>query len=169
MPRNERNNKDKAIRARMQKLLDELDYDFHGFTLDSFTTWLEQRRGRKIEYRRRAMLSPRLHGSWLAGEDRDFVFYKANTVPIHQVHICLHELGHMICGHSTVTIGRDAVPSELAHVLLRSFHTDEEEKEAETLTELIHNRILRYHKLDELATGTAIDKDLASYLQAMEL
>jgi Zn-dependent peptidase ImmA (M78 family) len=169
MANHEHSDKDKAIRARMQKLLDELDYDFHGFTLQSFTTWLEQRRGRKIEYHRRAMLSPRLHGSWLAGEDRDFVFYEANTIPIHQLHICLHELGHMICGHSTVTIGRDATPSDLEHVLLRSFHSDEEEKEAEALTELIQNRILRYHKLDELVAGTATDEDLASYLRAMEV
>ncbi len=121
-----------TIKSRMRNLLEQLNYDFSKFTFGDFVAWLEEKRGRKIEFREQALRSPDLYGAWLAGEDRDFIFYEQNTLPIHQTHICLHELSHMICNHSTGKIAA-LNGSQIEAVLLRSLHSNEEEEEAEIM------------------------------------
>ncbi|MBI5960346.1 MAG: ImmA/IrrE family metallo-endopeptidase [Chloroflexi bacterium] len=40
-----------------------------------------------------------VHGLWVNGKTRDYVFYNQNTHRIHKIHIVLHELGHIVLGH----------------------------------------------------------------------
>jgi len=172
----------------MRTLLTELDYDFSRFTMEGFTRWLEERRGRRIFFVPRTM-PPTLFGAWLAGPDDDYIFYEANTLAIHQAHIQLHEIAHILCDHPAAQIGPQEVQillrqanidptlyqffrssaKRIETLLLRSTHSDEAEQEAETLTALIQEQVLRHVRLRELTRVISSDEDLAAYIRAMEL
>jgi hypothetical protein len=133
-------------KARMKALLTELDYDFGRFTLDGFARWLARRRGREIVFVPWAM-PPNLSGAWVAGDGRDDIFFDQDTQPIHQTHIKLHEMAHILCDHPTVQVEPEqallVADPAISRVLLRSTHSDREEQEAETLATLIQEQILR--------------------------
>ncbi|WP_433724380.1 hypothetical protein ACQP2Y_03100 [Actinoplanes sp. CA-051413] len=40
-------------------------------------------------------------GLWISVETADYVFYDPETSQLHAEHIILHELGHMLSGHTT--------------------------------------------------------------------
>lgn len=171
------------VKARMQALLAEINYDFSHFTLNDFARWLEQRRERSIIFVPREMPAT-LFGAWVKGIDKDYVFFEQNTISIHQAHIQLHEMAHMICQHPTVELESDQVHAILRHVgpadfsdcieslLLRSVHSDEVEEEAEMLTSLIQERVLSARRLSELHNAISRESDFAAYfaayIQAME-
>lgn len=80
------------------------------------------------------------------------IIYAADTTPLHQQHILLHEAAHLICGHHETS----AAPAAAAQVLLphlpaslvqrvlgRSVYTEPQEAEAELLASLILNRAAR--------------------------
>jgi len=162
----------------MRALLAEIDYGFSQFTMEGFTCWLERRRGRKILFVPRPM-PPTLFGAWLASDDCDYIFYEADTLSLHQVHIQLHEIAHILCGHPAIEIGpqqlqillrrADTDPTLYTSLLLRSVRSDQAELEAETLTALIQEQVLRHARLRELTTVVSSDVDIAAYLRAMEL
>lgn len=87
----------------------------------------------------------------LAATDRaDYVFYTRDTSPLHQQHILLHELGHLLCGHAEGQQLSDKVaamltpnlPVELVRrVLGRSTYLWEHEQEAELVASLIVRRV----------------------------
>ena len=152
----------------MQALLESLDYDFDDFTLEGFRSYLEHRRGRKLVFVP-WQLPASLTGAWLAADGCDFVFYARDTLPIHQAHIQLHEMAHMLCDHTGMEID-DAIirafrafcPSQEAErLLLRSTHSDLDELEAETLASLIQREALRNARLHQLTA--VISEDFGSY------
>jgi hypothetical protein len=154
----------KSVRQRMQTLLAEIDYDFSAFSPQGFARWLERRRGRPIElipWRIRSAAS----GAWLADEERDYVFYESEAPLFYQEHVQLHEMAHMLCGHSTATVCfRRRQPScqikaQLALTPLpRSHRFDESELEAETLADLIQEQILRHAAVQKRATVTFLSE-----------
>ncbi|MFD4669439.1 hypothetical protein ACFWNN_06850 [Lentzea sp. NPDC058450] len=87
----------------------------------------------------------------LAATDRaDYVFYTRDTSPLHQQHILLHELGHLLCGHAEGHALSDQVaamltpnlPVELVRrVLGRTTYLWEHEQEAELVASLIVRRL----------------------------
>ena len=87
----------------------------------------------------------------LAATDRaDYVFYTRDTSPLHQQHILLHELGHLLCGPAEGQALPDQVaavltpnlPVELVRrVLGRTTYRWEHEQEAELVASLIVRRI----------------------------
>ncbi|GAA5051449.1 hypothetical protein HNP84_006452 [Thermocatellispora tengchongensis] len=89
-------------------------------------------------------------GLWAATPAMDFVMYRDNTSPVHQSHIILHELSHLIFEHShgleedyrqllLPNLGATAVQ----RILGRSAYTVQEEREAETLASLLAQHITR--------------------------
>jgi hypothetical protein len=166
----------------MQALLAEIDYDFSRFEMEGFARWLERRRGRRVlfvPWRMPASVS----GIWLADPDFEFVFYEQHTPPLHQSHIQLHEMAHMLCGHSTLEIGpqqvhvllrQTAADPAFLQLLLCSPHSREVDLEAEMLASLIQERVLHHHRLRELTRAVPSDAAdlmayLGSYLEGVEL
>ena len=82
----------------------------------------------------------------------DHVYFPTHTSPIHQQHIVLHELAHLLCGHrgsrQTWTMPDGLVgklfpnlDSRVVRAALgRSRYADPEEREAETVASLILER-----------------------------
>jgi hypothetical protein len=82
----------------------------------------------------------------------DHVFYPAGTSTLHQQHIVVHELAHLLSGHVgrptavlTDEILRELLPDldpALVRIALgRSGYTDPQEREAEMLASLILKRV----------------------------
>lgn len=133
--------------------LDEWDYDFSRFEIVAFIAWVEKRRGRPIHlvpWR----LPPQLFGAWIEDDAADFIFYEQEPLHVHTIHILLHELCHLLLGHRTIHAGQDLqrllgdhaqLPeAEVAlRAALQQSAVGEQELEAETLSNLIQQRVYR--------------------------
>lgn len=89
-------------------------------------------------------------GVWIAAPGRDYIFYEADTTPLHQAHIVLHELAHVVCGHQAAQVLEPALlhallpdlqPTILERVLRRASYETEQEQEAELLASLLLQRL----------------------------
>jgi hypothetical protein len=90
-------------------------------------------------------------GLWAALPSRDYVFYESDTSPMHQAHIILHELGHLIWGHRSAyvldlvllqSLLPDLDPRMIETVLRRARYETNEEQEAEVLASLALQRLI---------------------------
>jgi hypothetical protein len=88
-------------------------------------------------------------GMWVATDIADHVFFEQQTSTFHQEHIILHELGHMICGHTIAMLGDEFDPSAISEhtggelvqqALLRASYNTRQEQEAELVATLILDR-----------------------------
>jgi len=143
---------EKAIRRRCEARLRELSLPTP-FDLDTFIAGIAARRVRPIA-RYALPLMGGLPGLWLETDTADLLYYEERTSPLHQQHIILHELGHILLGH------RGADPAEVGdltlaelRVLRADHYTRDEEHEAETLATLIGYRVQRAQ------AGLAVDAD----------
>jgi hypothetical protein len=85
-------------------------------------------------------------GVWIATEKADHIFHEAATSPLHQDHIILHEIGHMLLGHRSILDGvqtdrgglfPDIDPATVVSLLTRASYGTEDERDAERLAGLI--------------------------------
>ena len=116
------------------------------FDLDAFCAEVADRRGRPL--RRHAV--PGLSadapcGLWVGTDKADHVFYDPGTSPLHAEHIVLHELAHILSGHSGADAGLarlfpDLDPATVRRVLGRVSYTTAQEREAEMMASLIRGR-----------------------------
>jgi hypothetical protein len=110
---------------------------------------LAARRGRPIEL---VPLSGTRHSACgvLVSTDRaDYIGYPVATTVLHQQHIVLHEIGHLLCEHSGRSgtaddVARSLTP-QLSHelvsrVLGRTAYDEHEEQEAELIASLALQR-----------------------------
>ncbi|MFG3289785.1 hypothetical protein ACGF3G_13410 [Streptomyces sp. NPDC048179] len=85
-------------------------------------------------------------GVWIATERADHIFHEAATSPLHQNHIILHEIGHMLLGHTSILDGvqsaggglfADIDPATVVSLLTRASYGTEDERDAERFAGLI--------------------------------
>ncbi|WP_229073180.1 hypothetical protein [Actinoplanes sp. DH11] len=70
------------------------------FDLDAFCAEVAASRGRPLHRRPLPGLGPGAPcGLWLGLTGADYVFYDADTSPLHAEHIVLHEIAHILCAH----------------------------------------------------------------------
>ena len=86
------------------------------------------------------------YGTWWATRGGDFIFHEPHTTPLHRAQIVLHELAHMLLGHSAAVvidadISRSALPDldpeVVESILHRHDYDTPEEREAEMLGSLM--------------------------------
>jgi hypothetical protein len=120
------------------------------FDFEAFVRTIGSRRGRRIELIP-VEAQPGNPCGLLVSTDRcDYIFYAANTTPLHQLHIQCHELAHLLRGHG----GTSALDTEAAALLMpslpasliervlgRTAYSTENEQDAELLASLIMRRI----------------------------
>ncbi len=104
-------------------------------------------RGRSIALLPLPMSASGACGLWMAGSRADYICYERDTTPVHQTHIVLHELGHILCEHPGAEnvesafsgIFPDLSATTLKIMLARQHagFTTQHEAEAETVAYLI--------------------------------
>ncbi|MFJ8433884.1 ParH-like protein [Kitasatospora sp. NPDC094019] len=122
------------------------------FGIRALTDSLARRRGRPIEL---IPLSGPAHspcGVLVSTDRADYIGYAVDTTTLHQQHIVLHEIGHLLCRHTGVGPGlgeevREALTPRLSgelvrRVLGRSAYTQRQEREAELVASLALHRVL---------------------------
>jgi hypothetical protein len=133
------------LTARCRARLAELDLP-RPFDLDAFADRVGRDRGRPLRRIAHALPVDGPRGLCLSTRDADYVVYERATSAVHQEHIVLHEICHLLCGHTDRgSMGADHVgllfpsldPAVVGRVLGRSSYTTEEEQEAELLASMI--------------------------------
>lgn len=122
------------------------------FSLNAFCTALVRCRGRPLRLLPIPGNETGPCGLWISTSDADYIFHQVATSPLHQEHIILHELAHMLFDHTAVRESAPGMQSRLlpgldpemvSAVLSRSAYTTEQELEAEILADLIGGRAHR--------------------------
>ncbi|ALR10949.1 ImmA/IrrE family metallo-endopeptidase [Mycobacteroides saopaulense] len=109
--------------------------------LESLTT-VEDIRARASELSQRdiqlvpySLSGSGVHGLLVRTDATDYVVYDSDTTTMHREHIILHELSHVMCGHT------GSSKRELAEVLCRETYLDDQEVEAEMLASMMGQRV----------------------------
>lgn len=135
------------------------------FDLAEFSAELGRRRGRPIRLVTMTMPADGPSGLCLCGESADYVVYEQATTRLHQMHIALHEMGHLLCEHEQGAASRDTHldrlfehldPGLVRHMLGRTRYSTEDETEAEMLASLILQRA-------DLGAGTQASDPAVAY------
>jgi hypothetical protein len=136
---------DSQIRRTCETVLHALELPVP-FTIDAFCVNLGRDRGRPVRLRTIPADVDTPCGLWVSTGDGDYVFHQTATSPLHQEHIILHELAHMIFDHtragdSSEDLRRELLPDldpkVVGRVLARTSYDSLQEQEAETLADLI--------------------------------
>jgi hypothetical protein len=90
----------------------------------------------------------------------DYIFYESQTSALHQEHIILHEVGHLLCEHPAASVSRDEIselllpdldPAMIQRVLGRTCYPVWAEQEAEIIASLILAKVERQRRESALS------------------
>lgn len=130
------------LRNRCQALVRDLEFP-DPFSAEALCELIAEQRGRRLYLHPLPPLSGEGApcGMWVATAAADHVYFEAATSPLHQEHIILHELAHMLCGHTMPGLDDrvDAEPdvSLVQTALARTRYTSTDEQEAEMVASVI--------------------------------
>ncbi len=136
------------VRRRCKAKLQGLDLPVP-FDLQAFCRALEVRRGRQIWL---CPVNTRTGpcGLWVATTKADYLFYEQATTRLHQDHIRLHELGHLVFNHHSSEVLDEELAGVLGldvelirRMLARTTYSTDEEQEAEVFATLVLERTVR--------------------------
>lgn len=135
--------------GRYAAIIRELDIPVP-FDLAEFTARLERQRNQPILLRPFAFTPGMFSGFWTSTAEADYIDYEQSATPFHATAIVLHEISHILLGHSGPVAWQDfarvvapGVHPTLVRFFLglgRSAYDTAEEREAETLASLILER-----------------------------
>lgn len=141
------------------RLMTNLGLNLKYFDMAKLVHKVEQSRGRKI-FIFNMSLAP-LYGAWLSDKEypHEYIFINSHLSILHQLHVQLHEIGHIICGHQTRFItGQDmalleyAIKTKTASAFLTEllaynpYDTPQKqlsETEAEAVAVVVHTQLLQ--------------------------
>ena len=133
------------------------------FDAKALISRLAEQRGRRIDLVPVATRPDFPCGLLVTTDEADCIFYAADTTPLHQQHILLHEAAHLLCGHheTSATLSAGATATLLPHlssslvqrILGRTVYSEPQEREAELLASLIRFRAARDDHAPALADG----------------
>lgn len=139
------------LRRRCQAVIDRLELP-HDLSVEALCRHLAAQRARPLR------LHPLPHeattigacGLWLATDTEDHIFYERRTALVHQEHIVLHEIGHLLFNHRTVPldseVGWGALLPDLdvgtvQRLLGRTNYATDQEQEAELFASILGSHI----------------------------
>ncbi|WP_329199790.1 MULTISPECIES: hypothetical protein [unclassified Streptomyces] len=127
------------LRKRCETILGHLDLS-RPFSLENLCTDIAEQRGRPIRLHPlpKEAAESGVCGLWVGTAGVDYVFYEAQTTPLHREHIVLHEIGHILFGHHSLE--GEETDGEAPVVLGRTNYTTRQEQEAEMLASMIRTR-----------------------------
>ncbi|MBT2454173.1 hypothetical protein J7E98_05095 [Streptomyces sp. ISL-86] len=114
------------------------------FSVEALCRALSESRGRHIELRPYPLPTPGPVGLWFETRSVDLIIFQRDTTPLHQDHIILHEVGHILADHGAAGAGAQweallpgLKPDAIRRVLQRCSYDTEQEQEAELIATII--------------------------------
>ncbi len=157
------------VRRRCKAKLQGLDLPVP-FDIHAFCRALEVQRGRQIWL---CPVDTRTGpcGLWVATTKADYLFYEQATTRLHQDHIRLHELGHLVFNHHSGEILDEELAGVLGldvelirRMLARTTYSTDEEQEAEVFATLVLERAVR----DPLPSRRPPDPEIAEVVDRLQ-
>jgi hypothetical protein len=155
------------------------------FDLKEFCNRLERSRGRVLR------LVPIISGpvapcgAWVRTREADYVFHETGTSPLHQQHIALHEIGHILLNHrgcQLIDTGiasllmPDLDPKLILSMLRRTVYDSEDELQAEAFaeqvsllsrpTDTVHSEPIKNANPEQVAVVSRIERTVGCNSQA---
>jgi IrrE N-terminal-like domain len=145
-----RHRRQKPLAPTPLQLLQELNYPWSQFEIQSFIEWLQKKKTRDI------VLFPattpgHVDGLWLTSDTTEFIIYSNRLTGIHRDHVILHEIAHWLLGHKTLDIDEVGDLDDFLFALpergvaMRTFAVTrldpDAERDAEALATLMLSRI----------------------------
>ncbi|GAB2848812.1 hypothetical protein [Lentzea nigeriaca] len=140
---------ERELRRRCRRLLNELDIQ-PPLDVEELCRRVGDQRGKPIRLIAHPIPVPGPFGVWIATAKADYILYQRETSKAHQNHIILHELGHVLAGHTSdeqdddllAGLHPDLEPAELEpdavrRALRRTSYDTAHEREAETVATII--------------------------------
>ncbi|MFB7493780.1 ImmA/IrrE family metallo-endopeptidase [Streptomyces sp. NPDC056161] len=136
---------------------------------------LSQLRGRPIQVLGLPLPLGSPDGLLIETEAQDFIIYEARLAPVHQRQVVLHEVGHLICEHTTETavplltelFTPSLDPGLVRRVLGRDHSHTDVEHEAEYIGSLIGRKISTWSS-ERTRTVPPEARDLVARLSALD-
>jgi hypothetical protein len=136
--------RERQLRRHSRSLLRELDIRAP-LDVTELCARLAGHRGKPIRLTAFPFPVPGPFGVWLATTRADYIFYQQETSRAHQIHITLHEIGHLLADHRSDDQDDDLLrmlypgpsPDAIRHALRRTSYDSEQEHAAETVATII--------------------------------
>jgi hypothetical protein len=147
--------RERELRRRCRRLLNDLDIRPPLDTVE-LCRRVAHTRSKPIRLVPHPIPVPGPFGVWISTTAADYILYQQQTTKAHQSHIVLHELGHMLAGHTSgeddalltelcPDVEPDALrdrypdlePDAVRRALRRTSYDTEQEREAETVATII--------------------------------
>ncbi|TJZ54708.1 hypothetical protein FCH28_15465 [Streptomyces piniterrae] len=139
-----------ALRRRCNAVLSKFSPP-QPFSIEALCRHMGERRGRPLHLHPLPMQSVMAgaYGLWLGTSVDDHIFYEQQTSRVHQEHIVLHEIGHMLFDHHasdaddswTAQLLPDLDPALIGRLLGRTNYSTSQEREAEMIASLMRTNI----------------------------
>lgn len=148
--------RERELRRQARRLLNELDIS-PPLDVVELCRRVGESRSKPIRLVPHPIPVPGPFGVWIATNAADYILYQQETSKSHQGHIVLHELGHILAGHTSddeddallaelyPDVEPDALreqypdlePDAVRRALRRTSYDTEQEREAETVATII--------------------------------
>ncbi|MER8073373.1 hypothetical protein ABTZ59_34505 [Streptomyces sp. NPDC094034] len=163
------------LRERCRKIIDGLEIS-RPLDVTALCVRIGNQRGRPVRLVPLDM-PVSLSGLWLSIADYDAILYESRTSKVHQDHIILHEIGHLLAEHNATPAIEDEVlrllmpnvdPQMIRAMLGRTRYSNPEEQEAELIASLLLERAGRWRPLKKWTprpTTAAIARRLEQSLE----
>lgn len=135
---------ERELRRRVRRELQALEIQ-PPLRVDVVCQRLGERRGRPIRLVAYPIPVPGPFGLWIATTSADYILYQAETTRVHQDHIILHEVGHILAGHVSADtddsvwtqLMPNIAPEVIRRMLRRTSYDAAHEREAELVATII--------------------------------
>ncbi|MFF3911459.1 hypothetical protein ACFYZJ_37255 [Streptomyces sp. NPDC001848] len=132
------------LRRRCRRMLQQLDVK-PPLDVEALCRLLGEQRRRPIQLMPYPLPVPGPFGLWIASASADYVFYQLETSKVHQDHIILHEIGHIMADHQGSESDDAYLERQLPDLstdvvnkaLRRSSYAEKHEREAELVATII--------------------------------
>ncbi|MET9374887.1 hypothetical protein ABZX98_12155 [Streptomyces sp. NPDC002992] len=127
---------------------------------------LARSRGRHIELRPYPLPTPGPLGLWFETSTADLIIFQRETTTLHQDHIVLHEVGHMLADHRGPAVAADQwqalLPSLRTEAIQRALQRCTYDTEQEWEAELVATIVGEWASVLDHVTPTESSDDIAA-------
>ncbi|MEU5418781.1 hypothetical protein ACFY1P_19075 [Streptomyces sp. NPDC001407] len=136
--------RERELRRRCKRELRALDIQ-PPLNVEELCRLLGERRRRPIRLVPYSLPMPGPFGVWIATASADYILYQQETSKIHQDHIILHEVGHILADHHSDDaddefwrqMAPDMCLGTIKRALRRTSYDEQHEREAELVATII--------------------------------